>query len=126
MTLATNEKSRGDLEYQKFLTDSSVAVNVNVLGGISLTAGDIEIGAVELKDGSSDNRATITSGALHTFDRVQNALVRDIYDYIGLSSGTTTDVWTYKNGGSTGSTVASVTITYTGSDKALISNVARS
>jgi hypothetical protein len=59
---------RGDLERFKFVTDGSgeVAVNVHVADPmpISLT-GDVEIGAVELKDASSDNRAHIdTSGAL--------------------------------------------------------------
>lgn len=37
--------------------------------GIPITTGDIEIGAVELKDGTTDNRAAInTAGAVKTFE----------------------------------------------------------
>ena len=47
------------------------------------------------------------------------------YDYLSLAQATTTDTWTYKTGGSGGSTVATVTITYTDSTKATIANVAK-
>lgn len=54
-----------------------------------------------------------------------NALVKETYDYISLAQASTTDTWTYKSGGSGGTTVATVTITYTDSTKATISNVAK-
>lgn len=60
--------ARGDLERDKFVTDSSgnIAINVKVTDTlpISLT-GDVEIGAVEIKDSGTDNRVSVdTSGAL--------------------------------------------------------------
>ncbi len=54
-----------------------------------------------------------------------NSLVKERYDYISLATASTTDTWTYKSGGSGGTTVATVTITYTDSTKATISNVAK-
>jgi hypothetical protein len=47
------------------------------------------------------------------------------YDYVSQTQGSTTDVWTFKTGGSGGTTVATITITYTGTDKLVISNVAK-
>ena len=52
-----------------------------------------------------------------------NGLVTVPFDYISLSETSTTDVYTYKNGGSGGTTVATVTITYTDSTKCTISTV---
>ena len=49
---------------------------------------------------------------------IQNTLVKVAYDYIDVDeSGGTTDVFTYKSGGSGGSTVATVTVTYTDATK---------
>lgn len=60
--------ARGDLERDKFIYDSSgaVAVNVHIADTLPISlSGDVEIGAVELKDSGSENRAHIdTSGAL--------------------------------------------------------------
>lgn len=53
-------------------------------------------------------------------------LVPVAFDYIGLDySGSTTDVYTYKTGGSGGTTVAIVTVTWTSSAKTIMSNVIR-
>lgn len=52
-------------------------------------------------------------------------IVSDYYDFLSLTEDTTTDVWTYKAGGSGGTTVATVTITYTDSNKGTISTVVR-
>jgi hypothetical protein len=46
------------------------------------------------------------------------------YDYTSLSQAATSDTWTFKSGGSGGSTVQTVTINYTDSGKGTISNVA--
>ena len=55
-----------------------------------------------------------------------SALIPVAHDYIGVNlSGATTDVYTYKTGGSGGTTVATLTITYADSTKAVISNIAR-
>jgi len=48
------------------------------------------------------------------------------YDFISADlSGATTDVYTYKTGGSGGTTVAVVTLTYTDASKETLSTVAR-
>ena len=47
------------------------------------------------------------------------------YDYISLSQNTTQDIWTFKTGGSGGTTVGTVTITYTDTTKGTISNVTK-
>ncbi|CAB4128462.1 hypothetical protein UFOVP103_45 [uncultured Caudovirales phage] len=56
--------------------DANGNVKVNVQGGnVTLNATDIEIGAVELKDGSSDQRATINSnGALVVANNVPSQM----------------------------------------------------
>lgn len=54
-----------------------------------------------------------------------SSLVPEKYDYIAQAQAATTDTWTYKTGGSDGTTVATVTITYTDATKAVIDNVAR-
>jgi len=48
-----------------------------------------------------------------------------IHDYLALTAGATTDTWTFYTGGSGGTLVATVTITYTDGTKAVIANVAR-
>lgn len=50
-------------------------------------------------------------------------IVPTSFDYIGYASGSNTDVYTYKENGST---VATVTVTYTSSTKAVLQSVARS
>ena len=48
-----------------------------------------------------------------------------INDYISLTQATLTDTWVFKTGGVGGTTVATITITYTDSGKGTISTVAR-
>jgi hypothetical protein len=48
-----------------------------------------------------------------------------VHDYMGLSQDATHDVWTYKVGGSGGTTVATLTITFTDATKAVISSIAK-
>lgn len=44
------------------VTATNGALDVNIAGGsVTLTTGDIEIGAVEIKDGTSDTRVKVTS-----------------------------------------------------------------
>ena len=52
-------------------------------------------------------------------------LVPTTFDFITLTPGTLTDVWKYYAGGSGGTLVATVTITYTDSTKATIASVGR-
>ena len=46
-------------------------------------------------------------------------------DYIALAQDTLTDTYTYKSGGAGGSTVATLTITYTTAAKTIISTVVK-
>lgn len=49
----------GDQALQRAFNDADESLNVTVTAPVDLNAGDIEIGAVELKDGATDNRAKI-------------------------------------------------------------------
>ena len=102
---------RGDREYQKFVEDDEG--NVAVRTTAKLETGDIEIGAVEIKDHDSDDRVEVNSNnRLTAID--MGKLVPKEYDYISLSY--TDDDLTgvvYKTGGSGGTTVATLTLTYT-------------
>lgn len=48
------------------------------------------------------------------------------WDYMSLATASTTDTYTFKTGGASGTTVATLLITYTDSTKATISTVVRS
>lgn len=47
------------------------------------------------------------------------------HDYLALTEASTTDTWVYKTGGASGTTVATIVITYTDSGKGTISNVTK-
>lgn len=47
------------------------------------------------------------------------------FDYTALTTTATTDTWTFRNGGSGGTIVTVITITYTDSTKSIIDNVER-
>lgn len=47
------------------------------------------------------------------------------FDYCSQVQGATTDTWSFKVGGSGGTLVATITISYVDSTKAVITNVAR-
>ena len=58
---------------------------------------------------------------------VSGSLVSEAFDYIGVSyPDTETETYTYKTGGSGGTTVATVTVVYTTSSKDVLSSVTRS
>lgn len=100
---------------------------------------DVEIGAVEIKDATSDTRATVGANGLYVDVRASalptgaatsdnqvlelaqlqtlNALVPSIYDYISLSyTGSNLTGVVFKTGGSGGTTVSTLTLGYSGSD----------
>lgn len=55
-----------------------------------------------------------------------SGLVLPAYDYVSVAyPDAVTEVYTFKSGGSLGSTVATVTIVYTASDKASLSTVTK-
>lgn len=54
------------------------------------------------------------------------SLITSAYDYMAYTNtDSTTDTYVYKTGGSSGTTVATVTITYTDATKATVSTVTR-
>jgi hypothetical protein len=71
--------------------------------------------------------AVAISGAEYQIRTILNSsLVNVAYDYVSVNYATSTqEIYTFKSGGSGGSTEATVTINYTDSTKANISNVAR-
>ena len=88
---------------------------------VTLEAGDIEIGAVEIKNATTDDRVTVdTDGNMATIDFAK--LVPAIYDYIALTyvaagnGAGEAETVTYKTGGSGGTTQATLTLTYDASD----------
>lgn len=55
---------------------------------------------------------------------VNNSLIQSKFDYIAATYPTgTTEVYTYKLGGASGTVVGTITVTYTDSTKALVSSV---
>jgi len=81
-----------DREFQKFAADANGDTAVRTL----LTVEDIQIGAVEIKDGSSDNRAVVTSGGalLVTSTGVAGTPV-NVYNQITVPATTELTLATY-------------------------------
>lgn len=52
-------------------------------------------------------------------------LLPTAFDYISQAQDTLTDTWTFKTGGAGGTTVSTITITYTDATKAVISTVVK-
>lgn len=68
--------------------------------------------------------AVTVSGNVSTVE--QTGIINFAFDYVSLSVATTTDTYVFKTGGSGGTTVATVVITYTDSSKTVLSNVVKS
>lgn len=65
-----------------------------------------------------------TETKLRTFN--VSGMLSETYDYLSVNYATATqEIYTFKTGGSGGTTVATLTINYTDSTKANISNVAK-
>ena len=95
----------------------------------SLEVGDIEIGAVEIKNSTDDTRATVGANGLYVDVRNTIGQLIDVdYDYVGVTwtVGTFTEVFVFKTGGSGGATVATVTVIYTDATKVQLVSVTKS
>jgi hypothetical protein len=99
-------------------------------GGGAVTIAD----GADVAQGSTADAAIIgdIAGTLSAKLRGINAtlqkipgLALPIYDYVLQTQSATQDVWVFKTGGGAGTTVATVTINYTDSTKAVITNVAK-
>lgn len=58
------------------------------------------------------------------YQRMAGNFVPAAFDYVSANYGSTTDTWTYKTGGATGTTVKTVVVSYTDSSKTYISTIA--
>lgn len=56
---------------------------------------------------------------------ITSGLAMPGYDYISLAQASTTDTYTFKSGGASGATVATIVITFTDSGKGTISTVVK-
>jgi hypothetical protein len=65
------------------------------------------------------------SPGLNSNTSEQGMLVPFAFDYISAQYLTTEDIYTYKTGGSTGTTVAVITVTWMNSTKQVLSTVER-
>ena len=72
----------------------------------------------------TDIKANQTNGTQKT--QIIDGLNIGSYDYFSLAQDTLTDTYTFKVGGASGTTVATVLITYTSADKSTISSVLKS
>jgi len=83
-------------------------------------AGPIEVGA------GSATASTIRTADAVAYDRLAGSFIPTAFDYVGATYDTTSDTWTYKTGGASGTTVRTILVTYTDSSKSYISSVAAS
>ena len=86
-------------------------------------------GSIDVNLSASGGTATAANQLLEIADLDTLVSSRGFFlptnDYAALVQAALTDTWTFKSGGSGGTTVATVTITYTDSSKATISTVAK-
>ena len=86
--------SAGSGPQYPLIVDASGAALVKVIAGsITISTGDIEIGAVELKDQASDNRATIIGSALLTLGKPAGLDTGSAY---GIASGVQSNIAVHK------------------------------
>ena len=99
-------------------------------GGGAVTIAD----GADIAQGATADAAVIgdTSGTISAKLRGINKSIQStiglglpIYDYVAQSQTATQDAWTFKTGGAAGTLVATVTVNYTDSTKAVITNVAK-
>ena len=103
------------------------AANLDVL--LSTRAADATVQATNTKLDTlvaKDFSTETTLAALKTSveARASGSLVPAAFDYIGYTSGATTDTYVYKTGGAGGTTVKTITVSFTDATKAVLSSVA--
>jgi hypothetical protein len=114
-------RGQGESVAANFTPEGKLRIDAD-FSGVTLTTSDIQIGAVEIKSATTDARADVNSvGQLAV--NVGNSLAPSNYDYVALSydgSGNLTSS-VYKIGGSAGTTTATISFEYSGSDLVSIS-----
>ena len=118
----TWDRQRGD-------TSGTYAVG-NIASGVADSGNPVKVGgkynatSPTLTTGQRGDLQLDVLGNLKTIQ--ENSLIQVEYDYVGVTYPTTTsEVYTYKAGGSGGTTVSTVTVVYTNTTKENISSVAR-
>ena len=118
----TWDRQRGD-------TTGTYAVG-NIASGVADSGNPVKVGgkynttSPTLTTGQRGDLQLDIVGNLKTIQ--ENNLIQVEYDYVGVTYPTTTsEVYTYKTGGSGGTTVSTVTIVYTDTTKDNITSVAR-
>lgn len=113
-------------------TESTGAINVNIAGSVGTSdtnLTEIDGSPVSVDAGNSDSgtqRVVIADDQNSIETLEQTGLIPFEYDYIGVDYPTTsTEVYEYFTGGSGGTLVATVTVTYTDPTKAELVSVAR-
>lgn len=104
-----------------------IAVNTDGKLVVNLEASTINIGDVDVLSSALPTGASTSAKQLADDHNVQisNKLIPEKWDYTFLAVDTLTDTWTFYTGGSGGTLVATVVITYTDEAKGTISNVAK-
>jgi len=96
---------------------AGASIAADDISGVLYQRMKVTLGADGVNGGdlSSSNPMPVTSG-----------ISLPAWDYMSLSSGATTDTYTFKTGGAGGSTVATVALEYTDATKATLSTVTKS
>lgn len=128
-TAITNRSPFGMEQIIQAIADLSSTGSIRVtLTGAAGTAQEVLISHVNDSINLGDGTTALTSGAVtdNALMIIQkNTLVPRKYDYIAYTStNATTDTYVYKTGGSGGTTVATVTIVWTDSNKTQVSTTA--
>lgn len=108
------------------MTTSAQKVANSPLGSFSVatdTIAGIDYQLVKLVDGTEGSTSPFGT-ATHPIVTTSGASIPG-WDYVSLSQASTTDTYTFKTGGASGTTVGTITITYTDSGKSTISTVVR-
>lgn len=97
---------------------------------VTATIGTVEVvitdadDAIKIGNGSGQYMAVNSDGSTNI--RVSNALITSPFDYIGATyPNSTTEIYSYKSGGSGGSLVGVITVIYTDASKNNIQSVTK-
>jgi hypothetical protein len=89
-----------------------VNASVSVTGGATASNQTDGSQKTQIVDAGGDS-STVTNSRLDTNSLIGNTLITVPFDYIGVAyPDTSTEIYTYKTGGSGGTTVGTVTVVY--------------
>jgi hypothetical protein len=94
---------------------NKIPTYVEPIGDTPITATSLPLPTGAATSSKQDTQTTLLQGIA--------GLLPTAYDYITYTSGSTTDTYVFKTGGSGGSTVKTITITFVDSTKKVLSTV---